>query len=68
MDNPPPRRDDEEEIIDMEISCVECGQKLYLPLAQARQVQASINTGGSALLICVCGAGTLLFRQTKTHD
>ena len=65
MDRQSPNPD---EIIDMELNCTDCGRRLLLPLAKALEVQDTVEKGGQALLVCICGAGNLIWRRTKTND
>lgn len=65
MDRQPPNPN---EIIDMELNCEACGSRLFLPLAKALEVQNTVEKGGQALLVCICGAGNVIWKRRKTND
>ncbi|GCE32076.1 hypothetical protein KDA_75600 [Dictyobacter alpinus] len=51
----------EHELIDLELNCFVCHGRLYAPLADARNVVATVNSGGTALLLCpYCGQGNVI--------
>lgn len=56
------------ELIDMELDCEACGCRLLLPLAKALEVQDTVEKGGQALLMCICGAGNLIWKRRQTND
>ncbi len=58
-----------EEVVDMELHCVRCRARLYVPLSQASAVIASLARTGAAILICVCGQAQLIrSRSQQRHD
>lgn len=50
------KKDDPQEVVDMELNCLRCGVRLYLPVPQAEKVVRTVEQNGTAILICVCGA------------
>jgi hypothetical protein len=62
------QRFDTEEVVDMELQCVRCGTRLYVPLSQASAVLASLARTGAAILICVCGQAQLIRVKRQQHD
>ena len=63
------KRSGTEEVVDMELQCVRCQTRLYVPVSQARAVIASLERAGAAVLICVCGQAQLIrSKRQKRHD
>ena len=63
------RRAGAEEVVDMEVQCVRCQTRLYVPLSQAGAVVASLERTGAVILICVCGQAQLVRSKCqKRHD
>ena len=63
------KRSGTEEVVDMELHCVRCKARLYVPLSQVDAVIASLEWTGAAILICVCGQAQLIrSRRQKRHD
>ena len=63
------QRSSTEEVVDMELQCVRCKARLYVPLSQASAVIASLERTGAALLICVCGQAQLIWsKRQRRHD
>ena len=63
------QRFDTEEVVDMELQCVQCQARLYVPVSQVKAVIASLEHTGAAILICVCGQAQLVqSRSQKRHD
>ncbi len=58
------------ELVDLELHCLHCGTRLYAPVAGARQVVASVQNGGIAILICsACGhAQSISQKRRQTQD
>jgi hypothetical protein len=48
------------ELVDMELQCVRCGARLYIPISQAEAVVASLQRCGVAILVCICGQAQLI--------
>ena len=59
------KRSSSGEIVDMELSCVTCGTRLYVSVPQAEAAIASLERTGAAILICVCGQAQLIRRQLQ---
>ena len=58
-----------EEVVDMELQCVRCKARLYVPISQVNAVIASLERTGAAILICICGQAQLIQpRSQKRHD
>ena len=49
-----------QEVVDMELHCVRCGTRLYIPMVQADAVLASLERCGAAILVCTCGQAQLI--------
>jgi hypothetical protein len=63
------KRSSTEEVVDMELHCVRCQARLYVPLSQVSAVLASLERTGGAILICVCGQAQLIRSKRKPrHD
>lgn len=63
------KRSGTEEVVDMELHCVWCQARLYVPVSQAGAVIASLQRTGAVILICVCGQAQLIqARSQKRHD
>ncbi len=63
------KRSNTEEVVDMELQCVRCQARLYVPVSQVKAVIASLERTGAAVLICVCGQAQLVqSRSQKRHD
>ena len=59
----------EHDVVDMELACVTCHSRLYVPVAQVDAVLASLARTGAAILICVCGQAQLIRAQSQPrHD
>jgi len=60
---------DPEEVVDMELQCVRCKARLYVPASQAHAVIISLARTGAAILICVCGQAQLIrSKRRQRHD
>ena len=58
-----------EEVVDMELQCVRCKARLYVPVSQVTEVIASLERTGAAILICVCGQAQIIrSKRQKRHD
>lgn len=58
-----------EEVVDMELQCVRCKTRLYVPVSQVTAVIASLERTGAAILICVCGQAQLIRSKCQQrHD
>ena len=55
-----PKRSGTEEAVDMEMQCVRCGTRLYVPISQAAAVVASLERCGAAILVCICGQAQMI--------
>ena len=55
----------DEDVVDMELHCVQCKARLYVPVSQIDAVIASLQRTGAAILICVCGQAQLI--RSKRH-
>jgi hypothetical protein len=63
------KRSGTEEVVDMELQCVRCKARLYVPVSQANAVIASLQRTGAAILICICGQAQLIQPKRKPrHD
>lgn len=63
------KRSSTEEVVDMELHCVRCKTRLYVPLSQASAVISSLEWTGAVILICVCGQAQLVrSKRQKRHD
>ncbi len=63
------KRSGTEEVVDMELHCVRCKARLYVPVSQANAVIASLKRTGAAILICVCGQAQLIrWKRQKRND
>ena len=49
-----------QEVVDMELRCVTCGTRLYIPMSQADAVLASLERCGATILVCTCGQAQLI--------
>lgn len=57
------------DVVDMELQCVRCGTRLFVPLPQIHNVLASLERTGAAILICICGQAQLIeAKRHKQHD
>jgi hypothetical protein len=54
------KRSGTQEVVDMELHCVTCGTRLYIPMSQADAVVASLERCGAAILVCICGQAQLI--------
>ncbi len=54
------KRSGREEMVDMELHCVTCGTRLYVPISRAGAVVASLGRCGAAILVCICGQAQLI--------
>ena len=62
-------RSDHSEVVDMELHCIACGTRLYVPAPQADAVIASLERTGAAILICMCGQAQLIrWKGRKRND
>ncbi len=59
------KRSGSEEAVDMELHCVRCGTRLYIPMSQANAVVASLKRCGAAILVCICGQAQLIRWQHR---
>jgi hypothetical protein len=59
------KRSSSNEVVDMELHCVSCGTRLYVPVPQANAVITSLERTGAAILICVCGQAQIIQRKLK---
>jgi hypothetical protein len=57
-----------EEVVDMELHCVKCGTRLYVPVPQADAVIASLELTGTAVLICDCGQAQFIRRKLRRRN
>jgi hypothetical protein len=57
-----------DEVIDMELHCVTCGTRLYVPVPQTDAVIASLDRIGAAILICVCGQAQIIRRKRQRRN
>ena len=63
------QRSNTEDVVDMELQCVRCQVRLYVPVSQVGAVLASLERTGAAILICVCGQAQLIqVKPQKRHD
>lgn len=57
------------DVVDMELHCVACGTRLYVPALQAEVVITSLERTGAVILICICGQAQLIqSKGQKRHD
>lgn len=54
------KRASTDELVDTELQCVTCGTRLYISIAAAPAVMASLQRCGAAILICICGQAQLI--------
>ena len=54
------KRSGTQEVVDMELHCVRCGTRLYIPMSQADAVVASLERCSAAILVCTCGQAQLI--------
>lgn len=47
-------RFDPSEVVDMELHCIACGTRLYMPTSQASAAIAFLKRTGATILICTC--------------
>lgn len=59
------KRSGTEEVVDMELHCVRCGTRLYVPISQAEAVVTSLERCGAAILVCICGQAQLIRRKRR---
>jgi hypothetical protein len=62
------KRCSSDEVVDMELCCVRCGTRLYVPVPQAAAVIASLERTGAAILICVCGQAQIIRRKLQRRN
>ncbi len=63
------KRADTEDVVDMELQCVRCKVRLYVPVSQVNAVIASLERTGAAILICACGQAQLIrSKRQKRND
>jgi hypothetical protein len=62
-----PKHTGTEEAVDMEMQCVTCGTRLYVPISQAAAVVASLERCGAAILVCICGQAQVI-RWKRRHQ
>jgi hypothetical protein len=62
------KRSISDEVVDMELHCVTCGMRLYVPVPQAEAVIASLERTGAAILICVCGQAQFIQRKLQRRN
>jgi len=61
------KRSGTQEVVDMELHCVRCGTRLYIPTSQVAAVVASLERCGAAILVCICGQAQLI-RWKRQHQ
>lgn len=62
-------RSSTEETVDMELHCIRCQARLYVPVSQAGAVITSLERTGAVILICMCGQAQLIqSKSQKRHD
>jgi hypothetical protein len=59
------KRSSAEEMVDMELHCVRCGTRLYVPISRATAVVASLERCGAAILVCTCGQMQLIWWKRR---
>jgi hypothetical protein len=58
-----------DEVVDLELNCKVCRTRLYAPVLEARQVVATVLSGGMAWLICPYGHVQYIRQKgKKTQD
>jgi len=57
-----------DDVVDMELHCVRCGARMYVPVQQAGAVIVSLERTGAAILICVCGQVQLIRLQRQRQN
>jgi len=62
------KRSISEDVVDMELHCVACGTRLYVPVPQADAMIASLERTGAAILVCVCGQAQLIQRKLQRRN
>lgn len=62
------KRSISDEVVDMELHCVACGTRLYVPVPQAEAVIVSLELTGAAILICVCGQAQFIQRKLQRRN
>ena len=63
------KRSGTEEVVDMELQCVRCQARLFVPISQVQAVIASLERTSAVILICVCGQAQLIqSKSQKRHD
>ena len=62
------KRSGHEEVVDMELQCVRCKARLYVPISQVRSVIASLERTGAVILICVCGQAQLIQSKSQKRN
>lgn len=57
------------DVVDMELHCVACRTRLYVPALQAEAVITSLKRTGAVILICICGQAQLIqSKRQRRHD
>lgn len=63
------KRSGTEAVVDMEIQCIRCMARLYVPVSQVDDVISSLQRTGEVILICVCGQAQLIqSKSQQNHD
>jgi hypothetical protein len=47
-------------VVDVEVDCVACGTRLYVPEASIDAILTSLEQTGAAVLICTCGQAQIV--------
>ncbi len=43
------------DLLDMDVNCITCGTRLYVPDALTDRIVAALEKTGTVILICTCG-------------
>ncbi len=43
------------DLLDMDINCITCGARLYVPDALTDRIVAALKKTGTVILVCTCG-------------
>jgi hypothetical protein len=43
------------DLLDMDVNCITCGTRLYVPDALTDKIVAALEKTGTVILICTCG-------------
>lgn len=61
-------------VIDMEVNCITCHERLHIPDASIDAVLTSLNRMGAVVLVCTCGQMQIVewnapqMRKRVLHD